>query len=92
MNVMNKPMYDNVVSSLKINQETRVLDIGYGYLIQKMYSKSKGSFYGIDISEDTLKSAQQRNRKGVLSGKIHLQLGDCCKIAYEDDFLMQLQQ
>lgn len=51
-----------------------------------MYDKFKCDFYGIDISKDTLKSANERNKKGISMKKIHLSIGNCCNMKYESDF------
>lgn len=86
MNVINKPMYQKTVSSIKLKENATVLDIGYGngYLIKKIYKIYQPTIYGIDISEDVKRLAEKRNKTGVLEGKIHLEIGDCCQLSYED--------
>ena len=32
------------------------------------------------------KNAEKRNHRGVEEGKIHLEVGDCCNLSYENDF------
>lgn len=88
MNIMNKSMYYNVANMVSLSSSSKLLDIGYGngYLIQKLYHKSKSNFYGIDISEDILKNASKKNRKGIVRKKIHLSIGDCCNMKYKDNF------
>lgn len=88
MNVINKAMYRKVVSLLSAEEDANILDIGYGngYLTQQIYKKYKSNIYGIDISEDMKLVANKRNHKGVLAGKIHLQVGDCCALPYNNDF------
>ena len=88
MNTINKAMYQNVISNISLNEQSKVLDIGYGngYLVEKLYKCYQASIYGIDLSEDMKKSAETRNQVGVAIGKIHLSVGDCCQLGYEDDF------
>lgn len=88
MNMINIKIYNGVCSSLDINSSSRILEIGYGNgnMLNKLYKKSKSELYGIDISEDMKISASKRNSKGVSDGKIHLEIGDCCSLQYEDSF------
>jgi len=86
MNIINKTMYNGVVDSLALNNNMKVLDIGYGngYMLNKLYKKSDGNIYGIDISEDMKKVASKKNHRAISSGKMHLTIGDCCKLNYLD--------
>ena len=88
MNIINQAMYRNVVSNIHLNEQAKVLDIGYGngYLIEQLYKRYQASIFGIDISEDMKKSAEMRNQIGIDVGKIHLSIGDCCQLNYENDF------
>jgi len=84
MNIINKTMYNGVVDSLILNNNMKILDIGYGngYMLNKLYKKSDGNIYGIDISEDMKKEASKKNHKAISRGKMHLTIGDCCKLSY----------
>jgi len=86
MNIINKTMYNGVVDSLVLNKNMIVLDIGYGngYMLHKLYKKSGGNIYGIDISEDMKKEASKKNHKAISRSKMHLTIGDCCKLDYAD--------
>lgn len=88
MNIINKAMYRRVVSFLRAKEDTNILDIGYGngYLTQQLYKRYRANIYGIDISEDMRNTANKRNSKGVAEGKVHLEVGDCCKLSYDDGF------
>ena len=68
--------------------DDKVMDIGYGngYLLKYLYKKTKSDLYGIDISADMLKQATERNKTAAKQGKLHLQIGDCCDLPYDDDF------
>lgn len=88
MNVINKAMYRRIVSEIKADKGSRVLDIGYGngYLIRLIYKKFRSDIYGIDISADMKIAAEKRNKKAEADGRLHLELGDCCQLRYEDSF------
>lgn len=88
MNMINKAMYRKVVSLVKIKENAAVLDIGYGngYLISLLYKNYKPNIYGIDISEDMKVNAKKRNQKGIAAGKIHIEIGDCCNLSYDNEF------
>lgn len=88
MNIINKTMYRKVVSLVQVKVNATILDIGYGngYLIRQLYKNYKSDIYGIDISEDMKLNAEKRNYKGVLEGKIHLEVGDCCNLSYNNEF------
>lgn len=85
MNIINRKMYMKIVSYL--SDEKEILDIGYGngFLVREIYSKTSAKIKGIDISEDMLIAASNRNRKGVNCKDIELSIGDCCKLIYEDE-------
>lgn len=88
MNIINIKIYNGVCSSIDVNSSSKVLEIGYGNgkMLKKLYKKSKSELYGIDISEDMKISASKRNSEGISAGKIHLELGDCCNLQYDDSF------
>lgn len=88
MNIINNAMYRGVMSNMRLTEQSKVLDVGYGngYLIKKLYKRYRPDIYGIDISEDMKLSAENRNRRAVESGKVHLTVGDCCRLEYGDDF------
>lgn len=87
MNIINKKMYRNVLKNLVADSCLKILDIGYGngYLIKKMYAKTKADIYGTDISESMYKAASRRNRKSVKQGKVRLLTGDCCNLDFENN-------
>lgn len=88
MNIINKAMYKNTVSLMKISSDGSLLDIGYGngYLLKCVYKKAKANLYGIDISEDMKIQATKRNKKALHEGRLFLDTGDCCNLKYDDDF------
>lgn len=87
MNIINNAMYKKVAASINVAPGGKALDIGYGngYLLSMLDKKQKLDLYGIDISEDMLQLATQRNRAAAESGRLHLEVGDCCDLKYEND-------
>ena len=41
-----------------------------------IYRKEPCTIYGIDISEDMVKLASEKNQKGIANGDIHFAVGD----------------
>lgn len=87
MNNMNRSMYQSIIHSMKLGNQSKVLDIGYGngYLIQQILKKSPSEVYGIDISEDMRQKTLKRNKKAAATGQLHVSLGNCCDLSYEDN-------
>lgn len=86
MNIINNAMYRKIVSSVRLSDKSRILDIGYGngYLIKKIYRKYHPVIYGIDISEDMKKTAEKRNQEALSAKRLYLCVGDCCNMRYKD--------
>lgn len=86
MNRANKVMYDGIIENMRSPKSMKVLDIGFGngYLDALIYRKERCSIYGIDISEDMVKLASEKNKKAIEKGDIHFAVGDCCDLAFED--------
>ena len=88
MNIMNRAMYRRTIALLQIDSKGNMLDIGYGngHFIKLAYKKYHPNIYGIDISKDMKNTAEQRNSKAKAEGKLHLTVGNCCELQYEDGF------
>lgn len=86
MNFINRAMYKNTVSLVNVKSDDKVLDIGFGngYLLQRLYGQIKCDLYGIDISEDMVTAATARNKTAADVGKLHLQIGDCCDLPFDE--------
>ena len=86
MNRTNKVMYDGIIENMRSSKGMKVLDIGFGngYLDALIYRKEPCTIYGIDISEDMVKLASEKNREGIENGDIYFAVGDCCDLAFED--------
>ena len=87
MNRTNNIMYHGIIENMKPSEGMKILDIGFGngYLEKLIYGQAKCSIYGIDISEDMVKLASENNKKGIENGDIHLSIGDCCNLTFEDN-------
>lgn len=88
MNMINRAMYKRTIALINISDEANALDIGYGngYLLKLIDKNYKAELYGIDISEDMKSLALKRNKLAVKEGRVHLSVGDCCHLPYEEDF------
>lgn len=87
MNCLNKRLYHMVEKKLSIKPEERVLDIGFGngYVLQMINRKHPSTpLYGIDISEDMLQAATQRNIQAVTEGKIKLSVGNVMELPFKN--------
>ena len=86
-NVINKAMYKRAVSLINVQSNENTLDIGYGngHLLEMIYRKNPVNMYGIDISSDAKDMATKKNKKADSVGQLHLKVGDCCDLPYEDD-------
>ena len=90
MNTINKKMYRKTVELMQqsgIDPADKILDIGYGngYFLQQADRKCGAELYGIDISADMKTTAERRNRGAKEAGRLHLEIGDCCDLPYEDE-------
>ena len=86
MNIINNRLYKKTVSILKLGKNDNLLDIGYGngFLLKLADKKFGCQLYGIDISEDMKILAQKRNFEAAKEGRLHLEIGDCCNLSFED--------
>jgi ubiquinone/menaquinone biosynthesis C-methylase UbiE len=82
MNVINRKQSKTTEKSLNLSDGERVLDIGFGngLLLSRLIKRYKCKFFGIDISEDMVKTAAKKCPKAKLS------MGDVSKIDFEDCF------
>ena len=88
MNVMNQTQYKGIINNLNCSENDRILDIGFGngYLINNLAKKNEGNFYGIEISDDMIKTGHRRNNKLIQQERVHLVKGNVMDIPFEDDF------
>jgi ubiquinone/menaquinone biosynthesis C-methylase UbiE len=86
MNIINKKLYCKVSDTVLKHSGRKILDVGVGngYLEKMLSRKSNVVVTGIDISEDMIKNATQRNHAAVQQGRVILSLGDCCDLQFPD--------
>ena len=86
MNTLNSMMYKNIIADVKADKTSHILDIGCGngFLIHKLYQKNKSHLYGIDISEDMIRTTAKRNKKAVESGTVKISVGNCCNLPFKN--------
>lgn len=86
MNRVNRIMYNGIVDELKLSENSKLLDVGFGngYLEKLIFKKSKCFITGIDISDDMVEKASSLNRKYVDSGRMKFQSGDCCALDFQN--------
>lgn len=76
-------------SLMNLNDEDVILDIGFGSGsgIQHMKEMNrKNTIYGVDISEEAVKTASTLNKEYIDSGEVILTVGDVAYLDFEDEF------
>lgn len=77
------------INKLDINEESIILDVGCGggKTIHTMSDKiSKGKIYGIDISEEAVKSSIEENKNKVRIGQVVISQGDVANLSFEEEY------
>jgi ubiquinone/menaquinone biosynthesis C-methylase UbiE len=87
-NNVNAGLNTFVKESLDLQNEDKVLEIGFGpgKLINEMASITvKGVVEGIDYSQAMLKQASKVNRQYIATGKVKLHQGDCSSLPFDNE-------
>lgn len=75
------------LDSVSIHESSKVLDVGCGGG-ETVHSLSKnistGKVYGIDISEEAIKSSSERNTIEIENGLVDLQVADVLELPFDD--------
>lgn len=77
------------ISNTEMNEVTNVLDVGYGggSNIKNLGElKQNITIYGVDISEESYKTATNLNKKAIDKGKVKLSIQDVAAMSYPADF------
>ena len=88
MNCLNMRQYHAVERLLLIEPGNKILDIGFGngYLIRYLNRNYPSTqLYGIDISEDMLRTALQKSHEAISNGNMHLTIADVVSLPFEDE-------
>lgn len=88
MNRINQRQYYSVINTLNISKQDKILDIGFGngYLLQKLAKEHLCQYFGIEISDDMIKIAKNRNSEFVKKGIMTLEKGDITNTLYKDNY------
>ncbi|MBC2140352.1 class I SAM-dependent methyltransferase [Listeria innocua] len=77
------------ISNTELSNVTHVLDIGYGggSNVKNLAELNKNwTIYGVDISEESYKTATNLNKKAINNGKVKLSIQDVALMNYQADF------
>ena len=87
MNRVNRQIIDSTLALLKLDAQSRVLEIGFGggmALVLLARLVSSGVVSGVDISADMVRRAERRLRHEIAEGRVQVQLGDISHLPCED--------
>ncbi len=83
-----QPMREKGLAKLAVRPNERILEIGFGTghcLVEiARLTGEKGKVYGIDLSEEMLKLAQQLLEREGVADRVELTCGDALTLPYED--------
>jgi ubiquinone/menaquinone biosynthesis C-methylase UbiE len=88
MNNGNEVLYDFTLSSMQIEENESILEIGFGNgkFFNKLFSKAGNlTIAGIDYSETMLKEACEKNQASIASGKLALQQANSDRLPFADN-------
>ena len=74
---------------INLDEYDIILDVGFGGGSSIKYAKDQDTgciIYGVDISEESVRTATSVNRQYVDSGEVILTLGDVADLQFEDEF------
>jgi SAM-dependent methyltransferase len=89
MNFANNAIYDFTLSKIKIRDNDRILEIGFGNgkLISKFFAINPDlQFFGIDFSETMCAEAAVLNKGLVEEKKLNVSCQDAVSMSFQDDF------
>ncbi|TCZ77866.1 class I SAM-dependent methyltransferase [Paenibacillus albiflavus] len=76
------------LASVDLDEQHTILDVGFGGGANIKYIKEHNNesiVYGIDVSEEAVKTATDLNRKYVDSGEVILTINDVAYMQFEDE-------
>lgn len=84
-----KDMSEWGLTLIEIETHENILDIGFGggSNINNMAIKNESCMiYGVDISEEAVKTATKTNQQHIDNGRVILSVGDVADLQFEDNF------
>ena len=89
MNMAHKSIFNLGLVNIRINDNSKILDLGFGGgKALKMISRKNKSIklFGIDFSEESLKTGMKTNKKDIMNGKMELIKGDIGNMPFSDNY------
>lgn len=89
MNQGNKPLFDLTLETMIPSDGERILEIGFanGKFFKELHNcASQLKIYGIDLSEEMVKSAARENKELIRDRKLKLIQGSSDALPFEDQF------
>ena len=81
-----RAFYENTAKALRLTENDRYLEIGFGSgLFIKKYASHVSRIAGLDHSQDMVALATSVNRRLIDAGKAELRRGDASSIPWEDN-------
>lgn len=87
MNIVNKPIYDLTFDVMEIEDNDKILEIGFGTgrFFETLFDKNDTiQVSGLDYSEKMVEMAKDTNRKNISNGNLNLMLGNSDSIPFPD--------
>lgn len=85
--------FDNMskwgISKIDINEKDYILDVGCGggKTLDTLSGKAEmGKVFGIDISEESVKTSIKENKKNIDEGKVEVLLADVAELPFDNDY------
>ena len=88
MNGAHKELFQLGLSNITVDENCKLLDLGFGggnflKIASKKYKNAK--LFGIDFSEEALRTASKKNKKAIQNGQIKLLQADIGNIPFPDN-------
>lgn len=85
-----KKFRDAGLLKVNVKKGEKILEIGFGtgYCTENLAQsvEDSGAVYGIDISDEMVKTTGLKLKKAGLSNRVHLERGDAAELPFESDF------
>jgi ubiquinone/menaquinone biosynthesis C-methylase UbiE len=87
LNKQNRLQYDFIMQEISTYSNVSILEIGFanGVLLNQLASKFDNQYFGVDVSEDMVKTAKRVNKTFISNGKIKLYAADIEKMPFDDE-------
>lgn len=88
MNSMNETLYDFVIDAMELNDNEKILEVGFGNgkFFNKLFSKANNLHVnGIEHSREMVISANDLNKPAVSSGMLDIELGNSENMRFKEN-------